>query len=187
MNLFEELKKYKPYNEQEERDKTVIIKFINTFDDVLTRNNQIAHFTASSWVLNKQRTRVLMIHHNIYNSWAWTGGHADGEQDLLKVSIKEVEEETGIKGVKPITQDIFSIEIITVDGHIKNGVYVSSHLHVNVTYLLEADENMELFIKPDENSGVMWCDIDKVVELSNEPWMRGIYTKLNEKLEFILQ
>ncbi|GAA0742688.1 NUDIX hydrolase [Clostridium oceanicum] len=183
MNLLEELKKYKPYNEQEERDKEVMIKFIDTFDDVLTRNNEIAHFTASSWVLNKEGTKVLMIYHNIYDSWSWTGGHTDGEEDLLNVALREVKEETGIKNIKPIKEDIFSIETITVDGHIKNGKYVSSHLHMNVTYLLQASENEELFVKPDENSGVMWVDIDKSIDKSNEPWMKGIYIKLNEKLE----
>lgn len=183
MNLLEELKKYKPYNEQEERDKEVMIKFIDTFDDVLTRNNEIAHFTASSWVLNKEGTKVLMIYHNIYDSWAWTGGHADGEEDLLNVALREVKEETGIKNIKPIKEDIFSIETITVDGHIKNGKYVSSHLHMNVTYLLQTSENEKLFVKPDENSGVMWVDIDKSIDKSNEPWMKGIYKKLNEKLE----
>jgi len=181
MKLFEELIKYEPYNEQEVKDKEVILKFIGTSQDVLTRKNEIAHFTASAWVLNKERTKVLMIYHNIYNSWAWTGGHADGEANLLKVAIDEVEEETGLINVMPIIEDIFSIEILTVNGHMKNGKYVSSHLHINVTYLLEANENMELTIKPDENSGVMWIDIDKSAELSNEPWMQVIYRKLNEK------
>lgn len=183
MKLLEELKKYKPYNEQEERDKEVMIKFIDTFDDVLIRNNQVAHFTASSWVLNKEGTKVLMIYHNIYDSWAWTGGHADGEEDLLNVALREVKEETGIKNIKSIKEDIFSIETITVNGHIKNGKYVSSHLHMNVTYLLQASENEKLSVKPDENSGVMWVDIDKSIDKSNEPWMKGIYIKLNEKLE----
>lgn len=181
MKLSEKLKEYKPYNEQETKDKKVMLRFMNDFDDVLTRDNEIAHFTASAWVLNKARTKVLMIHHNIYNSWSWTGGHADGEEDLLKVAIREVKEETGIIHVNSIIEDVFSIEILTVDGHVKKGKYVSSHLHINLTYLLEADENMELIIKPDENSGVMWVEIDKVLEVSNEASMKVIYSKLNDK------
>lgn len=181
MKLLEKLKRYEPYNEQETKDKEIMIKFIKKFDDVLTRNNEIAHFTASAWILNKKRTKALLIYHNIYNSWGWTGGHADGEENLLKVAIEEAEEETGITHVKPIKEDIFSIEIITVDGHVKKGKYVSSHLHINVTYLLEADENIKLAIKPDENSGVMWVDRNKAAYASNEPWMQTIYEKLNEK------
>ncbi len=179
--LRREIEEYKPYNEQEEQDKKVILKYIDTFDDVLTRNNEFGHFTASSWVLNKDRTKVLMIYHNIYKSWAWTGGHSDGDSNLLNVAIREVKEETGVKDVKPISDDIFSLEIICVNGHVKRGKYVSSHVHLNVTYLLEADEDEELKIKEDENSGVRWVDIDKAVELSNEAWMKGIYKKLIEK------
>ena len=84
MELREKIEKYQPYNEQEEKDKQTMLKYIDTFDDVLTRNNEFGHFTASSWVVNKEKTKVLMIYHNIYKSWAWTGGHADGESNLLE-------------------------------------------------------------------------------------------------------
>ena len=124
-----------------------------------------------------------MIYHNIYQSWAWTGGHADGDNDLLGVAIRELKEETGIEEVKVIDENIFSIEIVTVDGHVKKGKYVSSHLHLNTTFLLEVDENEELKIKEDENSGVKWVDIDKVIEMTNETKMKPIYIKEIEKLK----
>ena len=179
--LRQEIEEYKTYNEQEEQDKKVMLKYIDSFDDVLTRNNEFGHFTASAWVVNKAKTKVLMIYHNIYKSWAWTGGHSDGKSDLLNVAIREVKEETGIKIVKPIVDNIFSLEIICVNGHVKRGKYVSSHVHLNLTYLLEADEDEELKIKEDENSGVKWIDIDKAIEMSTEDWMRGIYKKIIDK------
>ena len=146
MNLKETIEKYVPYNEQEAKDKETMLKYINTFDDVLTRNNEFAHFTASSWVVNKDRTKVLMIYHNIYKSWSWTGGHADGDSDLLNVAIRELKEETGVKNVKVIGDNPLSLEIIGVDGHIKRGKYVSSYEHLNVTYLMEVDENEVIFL-----------------------------------------
>ena len=183
MKLKEQIENYKPYNEQEEKDKETMLKYINTFDDVLTRNNEFGHFTASSWAVNKQRTKVLMIYHNIYKSWAWTGGHADGEEDLLNVAIRELKEETG---VKVLNNDIFSLEIICVDGHVKRGKYVSSHVHLNVTYLLEVDEEETLKIKEDENSGVKWVNIEDVEKVTDEKWVReNIYRKENEKLKNI--
>lgn len=100
MGLRDEIEKYIPKNEQEKADKSLMLEFIDTFDDVLTRKNRMGHFTASSWIVNKQRTKVLMIYHNIYDSWAWTGGHCDGDSDLLHVALKEVEEETGLKTLK---------------------------------------------------------------------------------------
>lgn len=184
MNYIEQLKKYMPYNEQEQKDKEIMLKYINNFDDILTRKNEFAHFTASSWVVNKERTKVLMIYHNIYKSWAWTGGHADGDEDLLYTAMREVKEETGLENIRPITDDIFSIEIMCVNGHKKRGEYVGSHVHLNVTYLLEADENDLLFIKEDENSGVRWFEIDEVKNVSNEKWVvENVYSKINEKLK----
>ena len=184
MEYIEEIKKYKPYNEQEEKDKEIMLDYINTFDNVLTRENEFGHFTASSWVLNKERTKVLMIYHNIYDSWAWTGGHADGDTNLLYTAMREVQEETGLKNIKPIQENIFSLEIICVNGHVKKGKYVSSHVHLNCTYLLEADENEKVSIKEDENSGVKWVPIEEVKNISKEKWIvENVYNKLNEKLK----
>ena len=151
--------------------------------DIFTRENEVAHFTASSWLVNKEHTKVLMIYHNIYHSWSWTGGHADGDTDLLAVAMREAMEETGVKTIAPVSKYLFSIEILTVDGHIKRGKYVPSHLHLNVTYLLEADEAEVLHIKQDENSGVAWFTLEEALEKCSEPWMiEWIYKKLNEKL-----
>ena len=184
MELREKIEKYVPYNEQEEKDKNTILKYMDAFEDTLTRNNEFGHFTASAWVVNKERTKVLMIYHNIYKSWAWTGGHADGESDLLSVAVREVKEETGVENVKVLDDDIFSLEIVCVNGHIKRGKYVSSHVHLNVTYLLEVDENETLRIKEDENSGVKWVPIDEVEVSSSERWVKeNVYRKLNEKLK----
>lgn len=176
---------YKPYNEQEEQDKKITLEYINQYSNILTRENNFAHITSSSWLVNRDRTKVVMIYHNIYQSWAWTGGHADGESDLLQVAIKEAKEETGLKTITPVTEDIFSLELLCVNGHVKRGNYVSSHIHINVTYLLEADENEELSIKEDENSGVKWLPLKEAVEASDEPCMRIIYSKLNDKLKLI--
>ncbi len=184
MKLQEQLKQYHPYNEQEERDKKVMLQLLKTQPDIFTRENEVAHFTASSWLLNREHTKVLMIYHNIYHSWAWTGGHADGEEDLLAVAIREAQEETGVKEIQTVDDAIFSIETLTVDGHEKRGRYVPSHLHLNVTYLLEADEAEVLRIKPDENSGVKWFSLEEALEACSEPWMvERIYKKLNKKLQ----
>ena len=181
--LKENLEKFVPYNEQEETDKRIMLKYLKDFDDVLTRQNEYGHFTSSAFILNKERTKLLMIYHKIYNSWAWTGGHSDGDNDLLYVAMKETKEETGIKNVIPISKDIYSLELINVNGHEKRGKYVGSHVHLNVTYLLEADENEKIHIKEDENSGVMWIPINKILESSSEIWVRDrVYAKIIDKM-----
>lgn len=182
--LIQQLAQYIPFNEQEERDRETILHLLRTSDNVFTRDNTLAHMTASAWVVNQARTKTVMAYHKIYNSWAWLGGHADGDEDLLAVALREVGEESGLKNVRPVSRDIFSVEVLTVDGHVKRGRYVASHLHLNVTYLLEADETDELTMKEDENSGVSWFTFADALAASNEPWFKErIYRKLMEKAE----
>lgn len=183
MELLQQIENYKPWNEQEERDRALILHCLRNQKDIFCRENRLAHMTASAWVTNEDRTKVLMAYHNIYDSWSWLGGHADGERDLLAVALREVQEESGIRQVQAASREIYSLEVLTVDGHVKRGEYVSSHLHLNVTYLLEASEKEPLEMKPDENSGVAWFERESAVEKSSEPWFREhIYSKLNEKL-----
>ena len=181
--LIEQLKAYIPFNEQEEKDKDIILHFLSEYDDIYLRSDLVAHMTASAWVVNSSMDKVIMAYHNLYRSYSWLGGHADGDEDLLHVAIKEVQEESGISNVRALSEDIFSIEILSVEGHFKRGQYVPSHLHLNVTYLLQADENETLHIKEDENSAVGWFGLEEAVEKSNEIFFKeNIYNKLNSKL-----
>lgn len=181
--LLTQLTRYRPYNQQEERDLALILRLLRTDPTLFSRENDAYHMTASAWVVSPDRTRVLMAYHNIYHSWSWLGGHADGEEDLLSVALREVREESGIRSVRPLLSEPFSVESLSVDGHEKHGRYVSSHLHLNVTYLLQADPQEPLSSKPDENSAVAWFGLGEAVEASTEPWFQErIYRKLNDKL-----
>lgn len=180
--LFEQIKNYIPTNEQEQNDKEQMLVFIQANDNCLTRENTVAHFTTSIWTVNKERTKTLMVYHNIYNSWSWIGGHADGVENLAEVALRELQEETGVKNARLVSDEIFSIETLTVDGHIKKGAYVPCHLHFNVTYLAEADEAETLVVNEAENQAVKWFVFDEALEASTEPWMvEHVYKKLIEK------
>lgn len=181
--MYESIKNYSTCNEQEKKDKEVILYCTEVFEDVLTRNNEVAHITSSAFAVNRAKDKVLMIYHNIYNSWSWTGGHADGNEDLLAVAMKELMEETGVKNIHPISTDIFSLDVLTVLGHTKRGNYVSPHLHLSVAYLIEVDENDLLMVKEDENSGVKWIPFDEINIYSSEPHMQQVYGKLISKIK----
>jgi len=182
MNYRQAIQNYHPSNDQEANDKAIILNYIEAFaSNILTRENQIAHLTSSGLILSPALDKVLMIHHNIYKTWAWTGGHADGDTDMLEVAIKEAKEETGAAEIVPLTNEMLSIDIIPVYGHVKNGKYVSSHLHLNTAYVLIADENENLIINTEETSDVTWVDVEKLSDYSNEPYLVEIYLKLIQK------
>ena len=184
-NLINEIQKYQAVNMQEEADKKLLLEILeNANDDIFTRENKVMHFTASCWVTNQKHDKILMAYHNIYDSWAWLGGHADGNHNLLEVALKEAKEESGLKNIQILSKDITSLEILDVKGHVKHGEYVSAHLHLNLTYLLVADENEKLQNKEDENSAVAWFDIDEAPKMASEIWFRdNIYSKLNARIK----
>ena len=187
MDIYKQINNYVPYNELEQKDKEIILKCLAQYDDVFERSNSLVHMTASAWVTNPAHDKILMAYHNIYKSFSWLGGHCDGDKDCLNVALKEAREESGINNLKPLSEDILSLEVLTVDGHYKKGKYVSSHLHLNVTYLIEADDSEQLTIKEDENSAVKWFGIDEAVEASNEQWFKdNVYSKLNRKMREML-
>ena len=147
-------------------------------DRLLTRESAYAHFTASSVIVSRDRTKTLMAYHRIYDSWAWTGGHNDGDGDFLAVALREAREETGIEGLRPIREGIASLEILPVWAHVKRGEHVGSHLHLNVSYLFEADETLPLRTAERENSAVGWLPVARLSEYVSEKPMLPIYERL---------
>ncbi|MEF9967378.1 MAG: NUDIX hydrolase [Longicatena sp.] len=186
MHAYEaELKEYIPYNEQEKQDIKVFLQYLIKFSDVYERKNIIGHITCSPWITNKEKTKVLMVYHNIYKSWGWSGGHCDGDKDLISVALREGLEETGLKKLKLVSDKILAIDVLPVPSHIKNKQFLSAHIHLNFTYLCSADEKEELHSKPDENSAVKWIPIEMIDEEVSEEAMKKVYHKLIEKSKLI--
>lgn len=187
MDYIKDIMEYKPVNAQETQDKKIILDYIEKFpDNILLRENEFAHITSSGFIMNKEQEKVLMIHHNIRNTWAWTGGHVDGDTNFLHVAMKEAREETGINEFTPLTDKIVALDILPVYGHIKKGKYVSAHMHLSIAYILIADENETLKIKPDENSDVKWFSLDKLTEDYYDSKDLYLYNKLILKAKQII-
>ena len=143
---------YVPKDEREAAEKAEILTLIDREGErLLTRDCAYAHVTASS---------------------------ADGETDLLHVAMREAREETGIERLRQIGNGAASLEILPVWAHVKRGKAVGSHLHLNVSYLFEADDSLPLRVAEDENSAVGWIAIDRLAESVREKDMLPTYEKL---------
>ena len=179
MDYIEEIRQFVPDCEQEEKDRGLMLEAWEVYGDaILERSCELFHLTASSMIFNRDRTKVLMAYHNIYQSWAWTGGHSDGERSGLVTALKEAREETGIHTIRPLQETVAALDILEVRRHIKRGKFVNAHLHFNLTYLCEADETEALQVCEGENSQVGWLAIDQLRQQVREAHMLPVYEKL---------
>lgn len=185
MYYIDDIEAFKPLCAQEQSDKPLMLMSARRAPQkILTRESALMHITASSMILSESREHVLMAFHNIYKSWAWTGGHADGDNDMLSVALREAREETGIMSLTPLKTGAASLEIITVPAHIKRSKFVSAHLHLNLSYLFIGDERERVRAKADENAGVRWIRVSELKNYVSEAEMLPIYDKLIKRACF---
>lgn len=170
---------FRAESDQEAEDQETILAYIQgNRSTVLYRENKIAHMTSSGFIMNPSLDKVLMVYHRIYDSWSWTGGHSDGERDLLKTALKEAEEETGVETFWAPMKELLSLAILPVPAHYKGGRYFSVHLHFAPSFLLLAEEDCPLRMKEDENAGVRWLDADALERYVTEREMLPVYQRL---------
>lgn len=181
--LKEQILAYVPENAQEEQAQNEILRQWEQMGAEIFERSEKGHFTASSIILNPALDHMLMVYHNIYQSLSWTGGHADGEENLFKKAVEEAKEETGLITLIPVCSEILSLDCLPVKAHEKKGKLVPDHIHYNVAYGFVAPEKQLLQIKPDENSAVCWIPLTEWQSQCKEPHMISIYEKIITRIK----
>ena len=177
--LLAEIAAFIPYTQDEAHARERLLALIEAHGDhILDRDCEAGHITCSGFILSPDLTQTLMAYHLVYRSVGWTGGHADGDPDLLGVALREAREETSVTTLYPLTRRILSIDILPVPPHEKHGKPVPAHLHYNVTYGLIAPVSQHIAAKPDENRDVRWLDTSEIGDHCTEAHMMPVYEKI---------
>lgn len=145
------LKNYHPAATEEIEYKERMIKFIHEHPECFERSLAVGHITASAWLLSKNRTQALLMHHAKLNRWTQLGGHCDGVADALQVAIKEAQEESGIMAIQPLSTAIFDIDIHLIPANIRE----AEHYHYDVRFLLGVASNEEV-VQNAESKELRW-------------------------------
>lgn len=157
-DLIEKLRKYRTDDEVEEADRIKIIKFVKKHRDCFERSQTSGHITGSCWLENYDGTKFLLTKHKKLKIWLQLGGHADGDSDIIRVSIKEACEESGLKNIELVSTDIFDLGVHLIPQY-KN---VPPHYHYDIRFLLRASSSNENIIISDESTDLGWfSDIPK--------------------------
>ena len=162
-SLVEQLTVYSPFNIQEKTSHRQILSFLMRNSNGFHSKHLPGHITGSAWVINRGKTKVLMTHHIKLEKWLQLGGHADNSQDILGVALREAEEESGLSSVRPLSLNIFDIDVHAIPER----KHFPNHFHYDVRFLFEADE-FETFHVSDESFNLQWITLDEVQRFNDE-------------------
>lgn len=149
--LLEKLHAYAPSDPEEQSYKNRMISFIQQHENCFERSLDEGHITGSAWLLNKDKTKALLLHHTKLDMWLQLGGHCDGDPNVLAVAIKEIQEESGIQNISALDENIFDIDIHLIPANSKN----KAHYHYDVRFLLHVTSD-ESVTQNRESKALQW-------------------------------
>jgi 8-oxo-dGTP pyrophosphatase MutT (NUDIX family) len=174
-DLREKLKRYNPVDEAEKADRIKMLEFLNSHEDCFDRSLTFGHFTGSCWLVNRDGRKFLLTLHKKIGRWLQLGGHADGDQDLARVALKEASEESGLQNIELLSDEIFDIGIHLMAEH--KGI--PAHHHYDVRFLMKTTDNDEDIQISDESVDLRWFE-----EVSALPQNSGVnIPRMFEKLK----
>jgi 8-oxo-dGTP pyrophosphatase MutT (NUDIX family) len=166
MNRIDLVNSLRGYQTSFKEEKEFVNRFLSLLLDIpcFERTHLPGHITGSAWIVDASRTHVLLVHHAKLNKWVQPGGHADGDENILRVALKEAEEETGLKEFNIINPT----KPFDVDIHlIPKRTDFPEHFHYDVRFLLEADPKAMIHVS-EESHDVKWIKLDDLEKYNQE-------------------
>lgn len=150
-SLIELLQEYAPTTAEETQSKNRIISFIESHEHCFQRSLQSGHITASAWLLSKDKTQALLMHHTRLDKWLQPGGHCDGNPDVLSVAIREAQEESGMNAIVAVSTSIFDIDVHPIPANKRE----KEHYHYDIGFLLHVTSD-EHPVGNEESKELRW-------------------------------
>jgi 8-oxo-dGTP pyrophosphatase MutT (NUDIX family) len=169
------IKQLKNYNSIFAEEQIFVQQFLKLLEhpDAFQRHHLPGHITGSSWILDHSQQFVLLVHHGTLNKWLQPGGHADGEDNVLNVALREAQEETGLQRFHILQPEIFDLDIHPIPAR----AGFPDHLHYDIRFLFEADISEKVIVS-DESHDVAWMSVDTLEKLTdNNPSMMRMARK----------
>lgn len=167
------IRQYKPRDKEEEEDRDHLLRLPESF--IGPDRAKPYHYTTSSVVVDLEEEAILMVYHEIYQSWSWPGGHLEEGETLFVSALRELYEETGLEYVQPIEKDPIGFEVLPVSPHIRRGQEVEAHFHINFTFAFYGKKKDTLLTKGENRT--MWIPLDRLETFVNEDHMIPVYKK----------
>jgi 8-oxo-dGTP pyrophosphatase MutT (NUDIX family) len=172
LSLIKGIEQFSTSYAEEEKFKIQFLDLLNQ-PRCFHRDHLPGHITGSAWIVNSERTKVLLVHHAKLNRWLQPGGHADGEDDVVNVALREAQEETCVKNFTLLKKEIFDIDIHPIPAR-KD---FPEHLHFDIRFLFEADEKEKIIVS-EESHDVKWINLTVLFDYNPETSVQRLAKKL---------
>jgi 8-oxo-dGTP pyrophosphatase MutT (NUDIX family) len=170
--ILKELGAYRVKYPEEAATVNRFMEFVSNNEACFERSLANGHVTGSAWVVDNSGKKVLLTHHRKLDRWLQLGGHADGESDILKVAMREVQEESGIDEVHPLTGGIFDLDIHLIPEFGNE----RAHTHYDIRYALRITGS-EVYTVSDESHDLGWIPIEDISSVTKEESMHRMARK----------
>jgi len=140
-----------------------IMDFVRDNKTCFDRNLKAGHLTGSAWIIDQDRSHVLLTHHARLGIWAQLGGHVEDDPDMLNVAWREAREESGLDCVRPVSAHIFDVDVHEIPANPK----ATSHFHYDIRFLFEADRGAKLTVSA-ESKSLRWVAFDEISAITRE-------------------
>ena len=159
-DLLQKLERYRPTDAAEIEHRQQIIEFVTQHEDCFERSLLVGHMTGAAWLIDEQHGRALLTHHRKLDKWLQLGGHCDGDSDILRVALKEAQEESGIDHIESVSADIFDLDVHPIPARGE----VPEHLHYDIRFLCRITGDAT-FTVSDESHDLAWVTPDEIATM----------------------
>ena len=161
--LLKLLREYLVSHQHEQDITNHFLQFVSSQANCFERTLQIGHITGSAWLVNATGTHVLLTHHRKLDKWLQLGGHADGDPDLWRVTLREVREESGLRNFNLVFENIFDLDI----HHIPRHGNEAEHLHYDVRFAIQVTDPTQ-YVVSEESHDLSWVAVKNLHAFTQE-------------------
>jgi len=176
--LLDLLEAHRPFDDREAAALRETLSFVREQRDCFERTLVEGHVTGSAWVASGDGSAVVLLHHRKLGRWLQPGGHADGDPDIARVSLREAQEETSLRSLRRGRSEIFDVDVHAIPANAGE----PAHLHYEVRFLFYADR-FEAPAPSDEARDALWLLLDDAGRLAPEESIRRMLRKTRGEFE----
>jgi len=179
--VLELLKRYETEHPGESECIARIRSLVRQHPHCFDRTCMPGHITASVFIASADRRQFLLTHHKKLGRWLQLGGHADGDNDVRAVALREAREESGMREFEFVS-DTPEPSLIDVDVH-RIPAFGSDppHDHHDLRFLLIAKPDQPIRVS-DESHDVAWFDLERFEKVIDEQSLLRLARKSRARL-----